>query len=111
MKRVVQLTFWFETVLSFLVNFFCEELIFRRMGFGGEYRIHLYRDDESLSLVMILHARSELDAKSEAGRMLKDGLVRAEIWRDEVRIGAVDLRTAPLSATDHSMPNQGRQRY
>jgi hypothetical protein len=60
---------------------------------------------------MILYARSELDAKSEARRMLKDGLVRAEIWRDEDKIGAIDLRAAPLSATDHSMPNQGRQRY
>lgn len=74
------------------------------MGFGGEYRIHLYRDNESLSCVMILHALADVDAKSEAKRMLKNGLVRAEIWRDEDKIGAIDLRTAPSSAFDFGCP-------
>jgi len=77
------------------------------MGFGGEYRINLYRDDESLSLVMVVHARADMDAKSEAERMLKDGLVRAEIWRDDVRVGVIDLRTE-LRAPEQWVPQQWR---
>jgi hypothetical protein len=67
------------------------------MGFGGEYHIHLYRDDETISLVMVLHAGADMDAKSEAKRMLKDGLVRADIWRNDVKVAAVDLQTGPPS--------------
>ena len=74
------------------------------MGFGGEYRINLYRGDETLSLVMVLHARADMDAKVEAERMLKDGLVRAEIWRDDVRIGSVDLRTSPPGVAPDQVP-------
>jgi len=59
---------------------------------AGEYRIDLYRGDASLSLVMLLHARADMDAKEEAERMLKNGLVRAEIWRDDVKIGTIDHR-------------------
>jgi len=77
------------------------------MGFGGEYRINLYRDDESLSIVMVVHARADMDAKSEAERMLKDGLVRAEIWRDDVRVGVIDLRTE-LRAPEQWVPQQWR---
>lgn len=77
------------------------------MGFGGEYRINLYRDDESLSLVMVVHARADMDAKGEAERMLKDGLVRAEIWRDDVKVGAIDLR-ADLRAPEQWVPHQWR---
>ena len=79
------------------------------MGFGGEYRIYLFRDDNSLSFVMVLHARADMDAKDEAERMLQDGLVRAEIWRDDVKIGAVDLRTGPPSAApDQWVPDHWR---
>ena len=77
------------------------------MGFGGQYRINLYREDESLSIVMVVHARADMDAKGEAERMLKDGLVRAEIWRDDVRVGAIDLRTA-LRTPNQWVPQQWR---
>ena len=79
------------------------------MGFGGEYRIDLYRDDETLSVVMVVHARADMDAKNEAERMLRGRLVRAEIWRDDVRIGVLDHRTAPLSAApDEFVPHLWR---
>ena len=79
------------------------------MGFGGEYRIHLYRDDETLSVVMVVHARADMDAKDEAERMLRDGLVRAEIWRDDVKIGVLDRRTGPPSAApDKFLPHLWR---
>lgn len=79
------------------------------MGYSGEYRIQFYRDDESLSFVMVLHARADMDAKGEAEKMLKDGLVRAEIFRDEVRVGSVDLRTGPPKvAPDQFLPHLWR---
>ena len=74
------------------------------MGFGGEYRILLYRDDGSLSFVMAVNARAEMDAKDEAERMLKNGLVCAEIWRDEVRICSIDHRTGH-PVVEQSAPN------
>jgi len=77
------------------------------MGFGGEYRIHLYRDDGSLSFVMAVHARADMDAKDEAERMLQNGLVRAEIWRDEVRVGSIDHRNGQPVA-DQSAPDSWR---
>ena len=46
------------------------------MGYSGEYRIQFYRDDESLSFVMVLHARADMDAKGEAEKMLKQ-LIKA----------------------------------
>ncbi len=80
------------------------------MGFSGEYRIYLYRSDESLSCTMVLHARADMDAKGEAERLLKNGLVRAEIWRDEVRVGAIDLRNGRPGGSDADMwvPEQWR---
>ena len=79
------------------------------MGFGGEYRIDLYRDDDTLSVVMVVHARADIDAKVDAERMLKDGLVRAEIWRDDVRIGVLDHRTArPSAAPNEFLPHLWR---
>ena len=77
------------------------------MGFGGEYRIHLYRDDGSLSFVMAVHARADMDAKDEAERMLQNGIVRDEIWRDEVRIASIDHRSGQPAA-DQSAPDSGR---
>jgi len=62
------------------------------MGLGGEYRINLYRDDGSLSLVVLLNAHADADAKGEAESMLKNGLVLADIWREEVRVGTVRYR-------------------
>ena len=79
------------------------------MGMAGNYRIHLYRDDETLSLVMVFHARADRDAKDEAEKMLQDGLVRAEIWRDDVKIGTLDYRTAlPSVVSDQWVPDQWR---
>jgi hypothetical protein len=48
------------------------------------------------SLVVSPHEnphRPDMDAEGGAERMLKDELVRAEIWRDDVSAGVVDLRT------------------
>jgi hypothetical protein len=37
--------------------------------------------------------RADMGAEGGAEGMLKDELVRAEIWRDDVSAGVVDLRT------------------
>jgi len=77
--------------------------------YGREYRIYLYRDDESLSVVMVLRAWADKDAKVEAERMLKDGLVLAEIWRDEIKVVTLDNRTVPPSAaSDQWVPELWR---
>ena len=79
------------------------------MGFGGEYRINLYRHDETLSFVMVFYARTDADAEDQAERMLAHGLVRAEIWRDDVRIATIDARTGPLRvAPDQWTPHLWR---
>jgi hypothetical protein len=79
------------------------------VGYGGEYRIYLYREDESLSFVMALYARADMDAKDQAEKMLKDGLVRAEIWRDEIKVATLDHRTIPPSAaSDQWVPELWR---
>ena len=79
------------------------------MGFGGEYHINLYRHDETLSVVMVFYARADADAEDQAERMLVHGLVRAEIWRDDIRIAAIDARTGPPTvAPDQWTPHLWR---
>jgi hypothetical protein len=47
-----------------------------------EYEIRLHHADGSLSVVMMVTAIGDADAKAQATKMLEDGLANAHIWRD-----------------------------
>ena len=47
-----------------------------------DYEVRFHRADGSLSLVMILPALSDRDAKRQAEKMLSAGLTNAHIWND-----------------------------
>lgn len=55
---------------------------FRQMPVPFDYEIRLHRADGTLSIVMLVSAVGDLDAKAQARDMLKDGLANAHIWRD-----------------------------
>ena len=56
------------------------------------YEILLHKADGVLSIVMIVTALCDADAKAQAARMLKGKMAYAEIWNDTVEIGTVRRR-------------------
>lgn len=45
-----------------------------------DYEIRLYRADGTLSIVMITAAASDADAKEQAGSLLREDVMDAQIW-------------------------------
>ena len=56
---------------------------FHRMEPAREYQIRLYRDDGSLSMVMLFMASRDSIAEHEAERMLNGELTSAHIWNGD----------------------------
>jgi hypothetical protein len=46
----------------------------------ADYEIWLFKADGSLSMILVVVAINALDAGAQALLMLKDGMVRPEIW-------------------------------
>jgi hypothetical protein len=53
------------------------------------YEIRFHRQDGRLSLVMLVPAASEADAKAQARRMLMGDLANANIWRAGTLVDSV----------------------
>jgi len=49
---------------------------------GTDYEVRLHRADGHLSIVMVILATSDRDAKNQAQSMLRDSIVNAHVWRD-----------------------------
>jgi hypothetical protein len=58
-----------------------------------DYELRLFKADGALSVVMVTAAEGEHDAELQAVAMLKDDVVRAEIWSE----GLLVLRAIPFS--------------
>ncbi len=56
---------------------------------ASDYEIRLHRADGTLSIVMLVSAVGDLDARSQAADMLKGEMSNAHIWRDGKLVDSV----------------------
>ena len=59
----------------------------------SDYQIRLHKLDGALSIIMMVSAIGDTDAKNQALLMLKNGLSNAYIWREKKLVASID---APL---------------
>ena len=68
---------------------FLATIYFSGMGLGREYHIFLHKHDGGVSVIMKVQAFTDEGAKREAGHMMNDRIIRADVYREHEFVGEV----------------------
>ena len=56
---------------------------------ASDYEIRLHRSDGTLSIVMLISAANDQDARGQAAAMVRSEIANAHIWRDGQLVDSV----------------------